>query len=273
MKKILVGGMMAFAGIAFAVPGAASAQSGAQEYEYQQKSKKAATEKCEKRLGGVKSSAALFEKYQNTYFAKPADMSPYPTKKATVLGGKVQQVQMSKANSGPYKGKVNFVIVNDRFKGASAVASQAKYKSGDKKGKPALNTEALNGRIDSLDKQIAAWNTVTQETSKSFREGASYTKGQEYGAGLFAAKDADKSLKARNTFTVSFNSEQCQSSKGRSNVSFLNKKRAIMIRSTKMGVKNTRQAVVEARKEYQKLAEQRKNEKPNITYGNSGTSR
>jgi hypothetical protein len=257
MKKVLIGSLMAFAAFVVVSPSGASAQSAAQEHDRSQRSK-AAIEKCEKRLTGIRSTADTMAKYRNASYVRPGDMSAYPAKDLRVLGGSKQKVHVSKANSGPHKGYINFVVANDRYKGAAAVAGKSVYKSGPNKGKPAYDVSGLNAKASQLDNQISSWNTLLNAMSDGFKEGAKYNKGQNYGW-TGANSDKDKNLKSPRTFSVSLSAEQCKSSEGRSNVSFLNKRRAIMIRAAKQGIKETRKISGEASAEYKKMNQHRKN--------------
>ncbi len=268
MKKIVIGGLMAFAAFVVVSPGSASAESPSASAAYNSaENRKAIIDLCERRLTGARSTVNTLEKYRNASYVRPTDLSPYPSKEMVVLGGKKQMVQTAKSTKGDYKDFTNFVLANDRYKGASAVASKSFFKAGDSKGKVAYNVAPLNAKAQDLDSRIASWNTLLTAMEDGFKDGAKYKKGEAYGwVNTQKGWVDDNNLKASNTFTLSFDPAQCKTKEGRQNAAFLMKRRAVMIRAAKQGIKDTRNVAREASAEYKKMNEFRKSNRKNIEY-------
>lgn len=246
MKKVFTAAASAMTAALVMVPVMASASPSAAveaEAANNKPAVKAAVAKCQTRVKAIASTAGtLTEKYLNPYFVRPSNMADYPVKKEKVLGGKSGSVQTSIAVSGPSKGKNNFVLANDRYKGAAAVAGNA-----------GVDVKALNNDAAALDGIINTWSSAITNIAVGFNEGSGFTKGSNYGLGQLAARQSDQELKAPNSFTLSFGFGQCDTAAGRANVNFMMQRRAIAIRAATKAVVDGRKQVAKAKVDYAKV--------------------
>lgn len=211
-----------------------------------------AVTKCQSQIKAVGAAQKnLTQKYLNPYFVIPANFADYPYVKLKGVGGVVSNFRSAVAAAGPYKGKTNFVLANDRYKTDATFADKA-----------GTDVKALYAATTALDQTITEWSASITSTSNSLYPGSIYSKGVDYGMSKLAARPADQKLIAPADLTFSMDFNQCDTAAGRANVSFLMKRQAIAERSAKKGVASARKQLTKVKFEYAKVVKAAAKQQP-----------